>query len=245
MLAFAHLDEYRWYGWGPAFRRATALDHALAASERARELEPDDVMTLSAYAAVQFYRGKFVEAEAAQRRVVALNPHNPEPLAQLGWRVAFSGDWDQGMALIRQAIRRSMAEQSWYYLWLAIDSYRSGDYKSALAHLQRLGGPFFFVEPALEAMCQAELGNKDAARQALEEAVARDPTFAKDPRGAFRLHRTPEDLIDRFMVGLRKAGLEGRSSKVAVKESKPTTSSRADVTNRSVLSFGTLIRKTH
>ena len=208
MLAFAHLDEYRWYGWGPLHRLPAALDHALGAAQRAMELDPDDVMTLSAYAAVQFYRGEFAEAEAAQRRAVDLNPNNPEPLAQLGWRVAFAGDWDGGIALVRQAARRSMAERGWYYLWLAIDDYRRGDYRSGLADLERLGGTFFFVSPALVAMCQAQLGNRGAAAEALQEALALDPTFAKDPRGAFRLHRTPEDLIDQFMDGLRKAGLE-------------------------------------
>jgi hypothetical protein len=37
--------------------------------------------------------------------------------------------------------------------------------------------------------------------------VARDPSFAKDPRGAFRLHRVPESVIEKFMAGVRKAGL--------------------------------------
>jgi len=157
---------------------------------------------------VQFYRGEFAEAEAAQRRAVALNPNNPEALAQLGWRMAFVDDWDQGMALVRQAIQRSRAEQGWYYLWLAIDDYRRGDYRSGLADLSRLGGTFFFVGPALVAMCQAQLGNQEEARAALQEALALDPTFAEDPRGAFRLHRAPEDLIDKFMDGLRRAGLD-------------------------------------
>jgi hypothetical protein len=57
-------------------------------------------------------------------------------------------------------------------------------------------------------MCQAELGNQEEARKALDRALALDPTFAKDPRGAFRLHRVPEDLIDRFVTSPRKAGLE-------------------------------------
>jgi tetratricopeptide (TPR) repeat protein len=164
-------------------------------------------MTFSAYAAVQFYRGEFVEAEAAQRRAVALNPNNPEALVQLGWRVAFAGNWDEGIALVRQAVRQSMAERGWYYLWLAIDDYRRGEYRSALANLERLGGTFFFVGPALVAMCQAQLDNHEEARKALNQAFALDPTFARDPRGAFRLHRVPEDLIDQFMIGLRKAGL--------------------------------------
>jgi hypothetical protein len=42
----------------------------------------------------------------------------------------------------------------------------------------------------------------------LDEAVALDPTFATDPRGAYRLHHVPESLIDQFMAGLRKAGLK-------------------------------------
>jgi tetratricopeptide (TPR) repeat protein len=166
------------------------------------------VIALSAYSAVQFYRGEFAEAEAAQRQAVALNPNNPEVLAQLGWRLAFATDWDQGIALVRRAIERSVAGQGWYYLFLAFDDYRRGAYRSGLANLRRLGGPFFFMQPAIEAMCQSQLRNREAARAALDRAIALDPTFAKDPRGAFRLHHFPEDLIDRFMDGLRKAGLE-------------------------------------
>ena len=208
MLAFADLDEYRWYGFGPRYRQPGALEHALAAAQRAKELDRDSYLTLSAYAAVQFYRGEFDETETAQRRALALNPNNPELLAQLGWRSAFTRDWDDGIAMVRQAIERSGATDGWYFLLLAFDDYRRGDCAAALADLARMGGTFFFISPALVAMCQAELGNREAARQALQEALALDPTFARDPRGAFRLHRVPEDLIDRFMDGLRKAGLE-------------------------------------
>jgi adenylate cyclase len=67
MLAFALLDEYRWYGWGPMYAVPAALDQALAAAQRALELDPDDVMTLSAYSAVQFYRSEFACCSAAQQ----------------------------------------------------------------------------------------------------------------------------------------------------------------------------------
>jgi tetratricopeptide (TPR) repeat protein len=208
MLAFAHLDEYRWYGFGPRYREAEALDQALAAAGRAKELDRDSYVTLSAYAAVQFYRGELDDAEAVQRRAVTLNPHNPELLAQLGWRIAFTRDWDEGIAMVRQAIERSRATDGWYFLLLAFDGYRRGDCAATLADVARMGGTFFFLSPALVAMCQAELGNREAARRALDEALALDPTFAKDPRGAYRLHQVPESLIDQFMDGLRKAGLE-------------------------------------
>jgi hypothetical protein len=78
-----------------------------------------------------------------------------------------------------------------------------------------MGGPFFFSSPALVAMCQAELGNREAASGAREEALALDPTFAKDPHGAYRLHRVPESLIEQFMDGLHKAGLEDPAGQAA------------------------------
>jgi TolB-like protein len=208
ILAFAYLDEYRWYGFGPRHREAEALDQALAAAERGKELDYDSYLTLSAYAAVQFYRGELDDAEAAQRRALALNPNNPELLAQLGWRVAFTRDWDEGVAMVRQALERSRATHGWYFLHLAFDDYRRGDCEATLADLARMGSTFFFISPALVAMCQAELGNQEAARRALDEALALDPTFAKDPGGAYRLHRVPKSLIDQFIDGLRKAGLE-------------------------------------
>jgi hypothetical protein len=91
---------------------------------------------------------------------------------------------------------------------LAFDGYRRGDCAATLAELARMSRTFFFISPALVAMCQAELGNREAASRALEEALALDPTFAKHPRGAYRLHRVPQSLIDQFTDGLHKAGLE-------------------------------------
>ncbi len=208
MLAYADLDEYRWYGFGRRYGQPVTLDQALEAAQRAKDLDPDGVMGLSAYAAVQFYRGEFDEAESAQRRAVALNPNNPETLAQLGWRLAFVRDWDEGIGLVRRAVRQSRVGSGWYYMILAFDDYRRGDYRTALADMDEAGELDFFGGPATVAMSQAQLGHGAEARQALERAIALDPTFAKDPRAAYRLHHVPERLIDQFMDGLRKAGLE-------------------------------------
>jgi TolB-like protein len=208
MLAFALLDEYRWYGFGPLFRQPGALDQALSAAQSARGLDPDSATSLSAYAAVQYYRGEFAEAESAQRRAIGLNPNNPEAWAQLGWRVAFARDWDEGIGLVRQATQQSMIGSGWYHMIVAFDDYRRGDYAAALADMDKAGDLGFFAGPMILAISQAQLGHRNEARQALDRAIALDPTFAQDPRGAFRLHHVPDSLIDQFMDGLRKAGLK-------------------------------------
>jgi hypothetical protein len=66
----------------------------------------------------------------------------------------------------------------------------------------------YFFSPAVGAMSQAQLGNQAAARAAFDEISTIDPTFAEDPRATFRLHHVPEDVIEEFMDGLRKAGLD-------------------------------------
>jgi adenylate cyclase len=212
MLAFSYVDEYYWYGLGSRYRQPELLEQANVAAERAMELDRDTALSLMAYAYVQFARGRLDEAEAAGRRAVVLNPNLPEASVYLGYRIAFTRDWDQGMAMVRLAIERTRAPDGWYYILLAIDDYRRGDCRQALADVVRVGAPFFFLGPALVAMCQAELGNQEAAARALQETLAANPTFAKDPRGIFRMFGLPEDLIDRFMIDLRKAGPDASSA---------------------------------
>jgi hypothetical protein len=89
---------------------------------------------------------------------------------------------------------------------LAIDDCRSCDHRSGRAHLQRLGGPSFFVQPALEAMCRPSCEPGGRAPDARGGCGPR-PDLRQGPARRLRLLRAPEDLIDRFMVGLRKAGL--------------------------------------
>ena len=49
-------------------------------------------------------------------------------------------------------------------------------------------------------------GNQDEVAQALAELAARSPSLARDPATYFRFHRLDEAIIDRLVVGLRKAG---------------------------------------
>ena len=49
--------------------------------------------------------------------LLALNPNNPEVLAQVGWRIAYGRDWDEGMALVRQAIVHSIEAPHRYHMF--------------------------------------------------------------------------------------------------------------------------------
>ena len=205
-LAYIYLDEFRFGGYGPRPYDPAALARAMSTARHAVELDDSSVYGLLALSAVHFYRREFADAEEINRRLLALNPTNPEVLGQVGWRTAFAGDWDQGLTLVRQAIDRSIKAPWFYHLFIAFDHYRRGDYQAALAEAEPIAGAGTVQLPVLVAAIHGELGNKDAAQRALDRAMALNPIFLKDPRAAMRRHNTPDDLIDRVIDGLHKAG---------------------------------------
>lgn len=207
MLAFAQLDEYR-FGYGPKAGDASVLDLAMSTAHRAVELDADGVRPLLALSSIRFYRRQFAEADAAHRRLLSLNPANPEVLAQVGWRTAFGRDWDEGAALVQLAIERSIEAPEWYHLILAFHRYRRRDYTKALAQVKVVAGSNWVWGPMTLAAIQGQLGNQDEARRALDRAKDLNPGFFRDPRAAMGVHNLPEDLIDQLIDGLRKAGLE-------------------------------------
>lgn len=210
LLAFAQLDEYR-FGYGARPGDPAALDFALTTALQATGLNRDHVLGLLALSSIRFYRRDFVEIEEVNRRVLSLNPTNPEVLAQVGWRTAFAGDWDAGIDLVEQAIARSIKAPEWYHLIMAFHHYRRADYQTALAEVRLVAGSNWVWGPMMLAAVQGQLGNQDEARRALDRATNLNQDFFRDPRSAMRLHNLPEELIEQLLDGLRKAGLEGHA----------------------------------
>ena len=205
-LAYMYLDEYRFGGYGPRPYDPAALARATSTARHAVELDPDSVPALLALSTMHFYRREFAEADEINRRLLALNPTNPEVLGQVGWRTAFAGQWDEGIALVRRAIDRSIRAPWAYQMFIAFDDYRRGDYQAALAEVEPIAEVGTVQLPVLLAAIHGQLGNKDEARRALDRARALNPLFLADPRAAMRRHNTPEDLIDQLIEGLIKAG---------------------------------------
>lgn len=62
---------------------------------------------LQALASIEYYAGYYDESEKTQRAALALNPNDPDTLAQFGWRLAARGKWDGGMLLLQRDVARA------------------------------------------------------------------------------------------------------------------------------------------
>jgi adenylate cyclase len=212
VLADNYLDEFR-YGYSPRSYDPGALAQALSTARHAVELDRDSVLALLALSTVQFYRREFAEAEEIDRRLLSLNPTNPHVLGQVGWRTARAGNWDEGIALVRQSIDRSIKAPWGYHMAIALDHYRRGDYHAALADAEQFAGARIATVAVVLAAIHGQLGNKDEGRRALDRARTLDAHAIQDPRAwLLRALNLPEDVIDQLMEGLVKAGLDASAA---------------------------------
>ena len=108
---------------------------------------------------------------------------------------------------MRQSIERSIKEPLGYHMAIALDHYRREDYHAALAEAERFAGARIATAAVVLAAIHGQLGNKDEARRALDRAMAFDANAVHDPRAWLRRAlNLPEDLVDKLMDGLVRAG---------------------------------------
>jgi TolB-like protein len=211
MLAFAHLDAAR-YGLVEPGAKAGEMAAGVEAALHAVALAPDRVRPWQSLAALRFASGEYDEAERVQRRAIALNPADPESLAQLGWRLMARGHWDEGATYLQDAIDRSVRVPAWYYENLAFALYLKGDVAGALRAAELGKGDCCGIGYAMLAIAEAAAGHPAEARADLDAALRQAPLLGRDPRAFWANYRRSVEVIDRLEAGLARAGLDAARS---------------------------------
>lgn len=211
-LTYLYLDEYR-YGYNPRpVSEGAPLDRAMAAAQRSVTLSPTDARSYQALYSVLFLRGDLAGFRKAGEQALALNPNNPDIIADFGGKLAFSGDWAAGLPKVNEAIALNPGHPGWYYVSLVLDAYRREDYRGAIALTDRMNMPDHARTQAFLAMSYGQLGDEAGAAEARERLTVLDPAFARDPEGELQRWGLERGLIARCLDGLTKAGLPRRGS---------------------------------
>jgi TolB-like protein/Flp pilus assembly protein TadD len=140
-------------------------------------IEPDDAHAHLVLGTVHLTRQ---HPESARREVLlALDvaPGNPSILYGAGWILTLAGDWEAGVAHVRESTRLNPSRPTLRYSLLAVDRLMAGDFAAALVDATRYGGHDDFWGPLLRALALAGLGYDDEAQAALADARALEPGF--------------------------------------------------------------------
>jgi non-specific serine/threonine protein kinase len=204
MLSMMYAEEHK-HGFNT---RPDPLDRALEAARRAVAAAPSNHLGYHMLAQALFFRRELAAFRNAADRAVALNPMDGCTTAFMGILMAYAGDWDHGCALTERAMELNPHHPGWYRFSAFFNAYRQEDYRAALDVALKFNMPSYFYTHAAIAAAHGQLGEREAAEGALEELLAQKPDFATSAREEFGKWVGAGELLESFLDGLRKAGLE-------------------------------------
>jgi TolB-like protein/class 3 adenylate cyclase len=191
--------------------RPDPIKRTLAAAQRAVEIASSNHIAHYALASAFFFQNEFVAFRNAAERSIALNPMDSSTAAYLGTlmlRESAEGDWERGCALVERARQLNPNHPGWYWFTAYWDAYRKRDYRNALQIALKINLPGDYYVPAVIAAAHGQLGQGEAARPALEQLHAMKPDFAEGARADLEKWFGPCELVEHFLDGMRKAGME-------------------------------------
>ncbi|MCX5581730.1 adenylate cyclase [Kaistia terrae] len=205
MLAYVYLDEDR-FGFNPQPNEEPAIQRALNTARKAVYIDPANVRASQALMTALYFDLQPTEAMRIGDRALELNPNYTELLGEFGSRLAMSGHWDRGVALMKQALDRNPGYAGFYNGVLALAAYMKGDIPQAVTLIQQANLPEFPLYHVVAAVIYAEAAMPDEAKVEREAFLRMRPRFFDDmdaelsKRGFTSVDRT------RLIAGARKAG---------------------------------------
>ena len=199
------------------------LERAREAAWRAVKIDPACQMGWKELAAVHFFSRDFTAFRETAERAMSLNPRDGSTLVLMAIMIAFSGDWERGVALAQRAIDLNRHHPGWYHLVLFHHHYRKRDYEVALQTAKKINMPEFHWRHLTAAAACGMLGRHEEARTAIESLRKYNPTFLdlENVREDIGMWDPDKDEVEQFLQGLQKAGLKYGSADSAATEIEP------------------------
>lgn len=138
----------------------------------------------------------------------ATNPNDPETVGNLGVMLGFQGQYSEAQPLLELAIERSTAPAPRYYQFMALAFMMKDDWDGMLSGTSYAVANDSGFGYALAAIAHGSVGNAQAARENLAKMAERWPQLAADPRATLASHRLDPAVIEVFVSGLRRSGLQ-------------------------------------
>jgi len=184
-----------------------SLERARECAERSIAANPVCQEGWRSMASAAFFARDAAGVRVAAERAIAINPLNTATVAVCGMFLGYSGAWDRGLEVIRQAMQPNPHYPGWLHFPFYSYHYIRREYAEALQRAKQVNMPRFPKLHLCMAAVAGQLGLRDEARMAFEalsrvDASSHDDGYA---RRNFSAWLWREEDIDHHVEGVRKA----------------------------------------
>jgi adenylate cyclase len=185
----------------------TPIEKAIHCAYQGLLLNPAGARPRCVLAAGLLVKGELQAARDELEKALRLNADSLAYREIIGWLMALSGDWEQGIALMRDAMERNpyCLPHVQHGLWA--DHLRRGEFEQAYVAALEYRDSTFFWRALMTASCLGHLGRASEAQTSVAELQRTKPDFPERGRTLIGYYIKSEELRKRIIEGLRKAGV--------------------------------------
>jgi len=174
MLAWTYLHDVKLYRQA---KPQESYQKALELACKAVALDPGSSETHAVLGNILLYGKKHQQALAQYEEGLKANPNDADLLVYSAEVYMWMGQPEQGIPLIKQAMRLNPYHPHWYWWILGLVKYFARDYEGAVEALRQMS-PMGASPRRTLAASLAQLGRMEEARAEAEKAMKEDPSYS-------------------------------------------------------------------
>jgi len=186
----------------------TPLETAIGCANQSVMLEPASARTRCLMATALLVKGELGAARRQLEHALRLNSESLAYREVIGWLLALTGEWGQGVALMRSAMERNPYCHPCVSHGLWADAMWRGEFDAAYAAALDYHDAGFFWRELMITSCLGHLGRPGDAHASAAELMRVKPLFGQHGRRLIAYYIKPDELRATIIDGLRKAGVD-------------------------------------
>ncbi len=185
----------------------TPVEIAIGCANQSVLLEPASARTRCLMAEALLIKGELAAARREVDHALRLNSDSLAHREKIGWLMALTGDWDSGVALMRDALARNPYCQPCASHGLWADAMRRRDFDAAYSAALEYRDPNFFWRDLMIASSLGQIGRIEEAGASGLELMRAKPQFHHRGRRLVAHFIKSDELRAIIVEGLHKAGV--------------------------------------
>ncbi len=190
-----------WSGWAEDSARSLSL--AQQTAQYAIDADPSEPDAHRALGAVMLFLGNHDLAIDSYRKAVELNPNGADLIMELGWALTYSGQPDEGLRIMDEAVSRNPYYPGWYLWDFAWGHFVAHRYESAIEALESPKSNFTHLMLAVN---YAKVGRYEESSASMEVFRELEPRYSIETAATTEPFKHAEDL-EHYLQALRQVGL--------------------------------------